>query len=108
MQNLVARLAINSATPALERAFVELLLYQGARLNLVIAAWRNEREVVSTGIRMADIDRIAIGMVTKGLAPEIISKLHVVASRDLVEVVRVQRSGRVANHLDAAARKECS
>lgn len=59
LQNLIARLAINPATPALERAFVEFLLYQGARLNLVIAAWRNEREVVSAGIRMADIDRIA-------------------------------------------------
>src|SRR5205085_12268567 len=54
----------------------------------------------------ADIDRIAIGMVTKRLAPEIISKLHVVASRDLMEVMRVQRFGGTANDGDAATRKE--
>lgn len=59
IQNLIARLAINPATSNVERAFVEFLLYQGARLNLVVAAWVNEREFASSGSRLADIDRLA-------------------------------------------------
>src|SRR4051812_16899793 len=49
----------------------------------------------------ADIDCVAIRMITKRLAPEVIGKPHVVAGRNLVEVVRVQGFGRAADHLDA-------
>jgi hypothetical protein len=59
LQNLLARFAIDASTPPIERAVLQFLLYQGARLNLVVAAWHNEREVASSGLRMSDVDRIA-------------------------------------------------
>lgn len=59
LQQLIARLAMDQGTPPIERAALQFLLYQGARLNLVVVAWHNEREVASAGVRMADVDRIA-------------------------------------------------
>jgi hypothetical protein len=59
LQNLIARSAVDASAAPVERAFLQFLLYQGARLNLVVAAWRNDHEFASAGARMADVDRIA-------------------------------------------------
>lgn len=59
IQHLVACLAMDPATPPIERAMLEFLLYQAARLNLVVVAWINGGEIARTGTRMVDVDRIA-------------------------------------------------
>jgi hypothetical protein len=59
LQHLLARLAMNPATPGVERACIEFLLYQGVRLNLVIAIWREQLTAASAGVCMADVDRLA-------------------------------------------------
>jgi hypothetical protein len=59
LQRLLARLAIDSATPAAERACIEFLLFQGIRLNLVITAWREQLTFASAGVCMDHVDRTA-------------------------------------------------
>lgn len=59
LQDLLARFAISDTTVPIERAILQFLLYEGARLNLVVAAWHNEHEFASSGARMAEVDRIA-------------------------------------------------
>lgn len=59
LQQSLARLAINPATPAIERACLELLLFEGIRLNLVIAAWHEQLTLASAGVCMDHVDRTA-------------------------------------------------
>lgn len=59
LQHLIARLAVSDDTPKIERAMYEFLLYEGLRLNLVVAAWLEDEEFSSAGARLCDIDRLA-------------------------------------------------
>lgn len=59
LQESLAQLAISPATPAIERACIELLLFQGIRLNLVIAARREQLTMATAGVCLDHIDRTA-------------------------------------------------
>lgn len=54
-----ARAALNRNAAPAEAALLRFLLFEALRLNLVVAAWRNEAEFVTAGARLRDIDVIA-------------------------------------------------
>lgn len=54
-----ARAALDKNAAPAEAALLRFLLFEALRLNLVVAAWRNESEFVGAGARLKDIDAIA-------------------------------------------------
>lgn len=54
-----AHAALSKDVAPAEAALLRFLLFEALRLNLVVAAWRNESEFVEAGARLRDIDAIA-------------------------------------------------